>query len=125
MEQSKRWWLGKCPAWCTDGHHEVQEHPEDRVHRHWEFVAVELTTADLVCVGKNNAGQWMHEPPELTVDLEQEWREIEPRVVLNQETNAEFALHMTLAEAEELANGLLAAVRTGRGESAEALGGAA
>lgn len=107
-----------CPAWC-EGQHEHQEHPDDRQHYGFDVESFELS----VDVGPAGDGKGTFAPRCVSVDLWQGYREIEPRVSLSEERDDNW-LYFTLAEAEKLANGLLAAVRAARGET-EALGGVA
>jgi hypothetical protein len=89
-----------------------------RYHRAWDQFLNEmpLSTDPLRQIGTGNNGKTpIYETPTLTVDLEQHWLERVPRVMLSEDLSAECH-SLTLDEAEQLANGLLAAVRAGRGE---------
>ncbi|MER7363550.1 DUF6907 domain-containing protein [Nonomuraea wenchangensis] len=100
-----------CPAWCDSRLHKTSDHPDDRghdgatsVHRLLSMPVIPMRFAD--------GTRWA--APELHLQLVKEYRDVEPRVFIN-DSEDQVRLHATLDELEEIANAMLDLVRQGRG----------
>lgn len=105
-------WLAEdpCPSWCEDrGNHRASDAPADRIH-FGRSGFVKLVTMEPVVV----AYPERFEQPELTVSLEQAYREKEPRVFIN-DAGDKLRMMATLTEAEAFATEILAMVAEARG----------
>lgn len=102
-------WLAvdPCPSWCTMGvDHDASTHPADRGHFGVSH-AVEMVTMPPVTA----FGGFVQ--PQLNLSLDQWYREKEPRICLFEgDTDAAY---LTLGEAEQLAQHLVAMIRQARG----------
>lgn len=102
-------WLSEdpCPSWCTmNVDHDASTDPADRGHFGVTH-AVELVTMPPVPSFAD------FRQPQINLSLDQRYREREPRICLFEgDTDAAY---MTLAEAEELAQHLVALIRQARG----------
>jgi hypothetical protein len=106
MGQRRPFWMrGACPVWCDETHRDNDE-LKDRYHRpDTNIIYVPLTVNDPI-----DAGEWCG-PVELGVDIEQHYREAEPRVVLGEEFTWRPRYELTPDEAVMLGRAL---VRAGR-----------
>lgn len=103
------WMPEGCPDWCLRGvEHRDDDHPEDRSHAGPD-ASVTLTAADPLDLDG--------EPEEMRLYLLQHHREREPRIWLGRNDTNQGG-HLTLDEAEDLAEHLRRMVRIGRGEEA-------
>lgn len=111
------YWLKShpCPPWCTHSVlHRSSDDPADREHGS-DVLSVSLDSMPpSVAYAEFRA-------PALTVMLTQRFREVEPRVYLNDSSDG-TNLYATLDEAEKLAHDLLFLVRQGRGQAPPRLG---
>jgi hypothetical protein len=118
------WQTTPCPPWCMGGHEDT-DHPEDRFHRPGpDILNITLTVNDPVVHAKAD-GKYYRTPVELRVDVEQHYRETEPRVLLCEDYTFRPHYDLTADEAEEIGHALIEAAKVARGEASEALGGAA
>lgn len=104
------YWLAShpCPPWCTnDALHRSSDMPDDRMHDS-DMHAVSLHTMEPGTVFAEFAA------PEVTMLLVQRFREVEPRVFIN-DSGDDARLYATLDEAEKIAFALLDLVRQARG----------
>ena len=107
------WLAGPCPAWCAESHNDG-DHPDDRRHA-GAYHSVSLTMGDAYIAFPSEAkagpgANW--QPRYIAVALEQDWREVEPHIVIQYADDKYLSL--ALAEARELAadiTGLLAGAR--------------
>jgi len=108
------WQTTPCPAWCVEKHRDL-DHPDDRIH--WsDWHGTKLTTMDTENVGSPDEPAWaLHNA---TVNLFQNYREVEPRITLvdDMHERCSYAMHLSLDEAEQIAFKLLDLVRKGRGQ---------
>lgn len=105
-------WLAEdpCPVWCAGGPDHVNSaHPDDRVH----FSHAAITP--LVTMPYEAAGYPARFlPPELTVSLDLNYREKEPRVTFSADDGALW-YKATLAEAQKIAHDILMLIAQARG----------
>lgn len=95
---------GPCPAWCALDHDDVQWAAEDRRHGSAEN---EITLTAMPAIVDEEDGKVVIEPRVLRASLEAHYREAEPRVNISHGEEADAAVYLTLAEAQELADNLL------------------
>lgn len=108
------WLTDPCPAWCEFvRNHSDRDDYDDRVH---QGVArrVVATTEDLDRDTVDGQVHLDREPPDLTVQVVQHYREQEPRLSLHRGETRKGA-YLTLDEAEELAAILGDLVKEARG----------
>lgn len=105
---SARWLTTPCPAWC-DNDHADHDAPVDREHQVL-LPAFPLMSMRFVNEGPPSAPRY--EPVRLLVELDQQYRETEPRIVIGATVDGDA--HMTLVEAERHAHLVLELVRAGR-----------
>lgn len=103
------WLTGPCPPWCADEHHAI-DLPGDRLHGS-PCLTVELRTMDYLNLGSPERPEFR--PREMLMDLVQGYREIEPRICLNDNTDT-FEVYLTLIEAERVSAHLSALVAQAR-----------
>jgi hypothetical protein len=109
-EQKRPVWLtADCPAWCEQpGWHKDSDRYADRRHS-GKPVYVDLTAEEPPMAGESPKAKVFDDPEFATVYLLQHYREAEPRIWVGKgETNE--GIHLTLAEAEQLAGQLRARV---------------
>lgn len=113
ISQGPYWLSGTCPAWC-DEHHQSEDLVEDRRHVSGWSNRLVLSTMDPAWLEVlTTKGGVEREPRALQVWIEQGYREVEPRVLLEEDHRlGVFAL--SLAEADRLARTLAEAVKLGR-----------
>lgn len=112
-ENSSPYWLaGSCPSWCDQAHSD-NDLADDRRHvSQWREPLV-LSTMNPVRLDSQTGDGPELEPRAVQVWLEQGYREVEPRVRVEEDHRAgTFAL--TLAEADRLAWALARAVKLAR-----------
>jgi hypothetical protein len=109
----KPFWLEACPAWCV-ARHEDKDHPHDRMHSSdYQSVVLSMEAAydgAIHPAGSDNAPMWV--PLDLHVALEQDWREIEARIVI--EYGNDQSVSLTVDEACELAADIIQVVASAR-----------
>jgi hypothetical protein len=103
------WQAEACPSWCVVPHRE-NDHPDDRYHDS-EFSRVNLTTEPPETEVIDGVTYGADDVPELSALLSQH-DEAEPRIVLIH--NDRNQAYMSLAEAEDVALGILSLVRAAR-----------
>jgi hypothetical protein len=115
-EQRPFWLPQGCPSWCTDTHKDSDEEG-DRLHTSpWQITAA--TTMDMENFGHGSGSGlpvWVAHTAE--VSLQQGYREAEPRVLYHDAANDRYHQYLTLDEAEQLANAMLAHVAAARGRA--------
>lgn len=107
------YWLqgDPCPEWCTiQDLHSSNDEPGDRVHD-GDPTAVSLNSMPPVVI-QDPAARFG--APELRFMLTKKYREVEPRVWINDDAD-KIDKYATLDEVEQIAHTLLALVREGRG----------
>ncbi|MET8987778.1 hypothetical protein ABZW49_20215 [Nonomuraea wenchangensis] len=108
-------WLASdpCPGWCTNARlHKTSDHPDDRAHD-GATVTVPLLSMPVVPMTFADGPRWT--APELRLQLVKEYREVEPRVSIN-DGGDQVRLYATLDELERIGNAMLDLVRQGRGQ---------
>jgi hypothetical protein len=106
------YWLKSdpCPPWCTNTNlHKSSDDPADREHDS-DVLSVSLESMP------PSVAYAEFRPPEVTAMLVQKFREVEPRVYINDSSDG-TNLYATLDEAEKLAYDLLFLVAQARGKS--------
>jgi hypothetical protein len=104
------YWLAThpCPSWCQrTSQHASSDEPDDRAHD-GDVESVALNSMPPVVTMARFAA------PTLTFMLTANFRETEPRILIN-DSGDKFQAEATLDEAEKIAHTLLALVREGRG----------
>lgn len=106
------WQHDPCPDWCMGGH-STTDHPADRTHfSRWEQRLVPtLYTAESRRDPDDQERSVIE--PDLITSVQQGWREIDPRVVVEPESTGHEglgSLQLTRGEAEKLGRALLEAV---------------
>jgi Domain of unknown function (DUF6907) len=105
------WQVQPCPPWCMmTVPHQDHDMTADRVHAS-AFRHIDLTLEDARTDRSGPGRKLVCEPAHLAVQLIQEYRERDPRVVVT--VNSETDLYLTVAEAAGLAQGLAALVGSG------------
>ena len=113
-DKPRPYWLpGACPAWCDELHSDDDLVGDRRHVSRWRDRLV-LSTMDPVRLEPQAAEDKVElEPCAVQVWLEQGYREVEPRVRL-EEDHRLGAFALSLAEADRLAQTLAEAVKLGR-----------
>jgi uncharacterized protein DUF6907 len=108
------WLFEPCPSWC-DGLHEDGDGIADRRHHSRWGKRICLSTMD-PCRAAFDLGDdaVRHEPCLINVRLEQGYREIEPRVVV-EEVHGLGRFTLTMPETERLGKALAKAIELARG----------
>lgn len=108
-DNAPTWLTAPCPGWCHDDHH-GSDHPDDRRHGSGT-TGVPLRTMAFENFG--SPAEPSYKPLELMADLEQLYREIEPRVVLCDDSDKWFR-RLSLGETRDFALNLIELFRAGR-----------
>ncbi|MTD55728.1 DUF6907 domain-containing protein [Amycolatopsis pithecellobii] len=109
------WLTTDCPKWCTETH-QARHSGSDRAHWSDTDATVKLTLGQAVVLDTDEG--YTAYPPSLSVFLQQEYRETEPRVVVEPDfTDTGSRYDLTPAEAMQLGHALI--------EAAELAGGVA
>jgi uncharacterized protein DUF6907 len=108
------WSPNACPAWCDQLHSDADLVDDRRHVSSWDARVV-LSTMEPVRLEPRTAAEGVeHEPCAVQVWVEQGYREVEPRVRV-EEDHRQGVFAFSLAEAEHLAQVLAEAVKLGRG----------
>lgn len=94
------WPPESCPEWCAYDQHPAVSEYDDRTH-HTDALLLPLSAAEAVD----------DVSPHVAVEIDQHYREVEPRVQL---LTTGYATDMTLEEAEQVALAILATVAAAR-----------
>ncbi|MEO3853695.1 hypothetical protein [Acrocarpospora sp. B8E8] len=105
---SARWLTTPCPAWCATTHSD-HDAPADREH---QALLPEFPLMSMRFVNGGPPSEPRYEPVELLVELDQQYRETEPRIVIGASQDGD--MHLTLDEAELHAHLVLELVRAAR-----------
>jgi Domain of unknown function (DUF6907) len=124
------WLITPCPAWC-ESKHQNQDHPDDRIHLgpdvevyamtspspEWVYAKEQVRSGSPVERERNLEMLREHDdkftPASFVAYLRQHELESEPRVWLALDESSD-GLHLTLAETEQLAQGLTGLASAGR-----------
>lgn len=109
-------WLNHdCPAWCH-GEHGDSDFVGDRVHASNRLAEIVLTVMGPYESQHMKPGETQEYYERVMLFyLRQDYREIEPRILLEEEDNVDRSFELTVAEAEAAGNTLLKAVGLARG----------
>ena len=108
FDQPGPYWLdGPCPAWCDNPHADT-DFVDDRRHMsHWSAHIVLTTEEPSIYEHKPSEGIPWISPFELVLWLDQHVQHAAPRVILHEVCRRIDELHLTAAEAYQLADSLI------------------
>lgn len=101
----KPFWLTQpCPNWCMckDSGHRKSHDGEDRHHISRWGKSVVLTTMDAVAHKRADAFPTLYTRPKVNVYVQQDYREISPRIVVEDMIDKVSSKYYTLSEAQRL-----------------------
>lgn len=117
QQQKRPYWLNHdCPAWCH-GQHGDSDFVGDRVHASNRLAEIPLTVMEPYKSQQLKPGETeTYYERFMLFYLRQDYREIEPRIHIEEEDSTDGTYDLTVAEAEAAGNAILRAVALARGE---------